>query len=99
MSDRAIDINHEIRSVSFDSQEVDQHIVRLTLGCNDDDDVKTVAMLFHYKELLEKQESIENGSSITIDGDTEDKKLKNAYDRGRRDERAFLSKNYVLKKK
>ena len=98
MSDRVINVNEEIESVSFSSKEVDDHVVRLTLGCKNDDDVKTIAMLFHYKELLEKIDNVEAGN-IIIAGDTEDQKLKNAYDRGRRDERAFLSKNYILKKK
>ena len=98
MSERVIDVDSEIKSVSFDPEDVDQHIINLTLSCDSDDDVKTIAMLFHYKQLLERAQELESGKMI-IEGDTEDQKIKNAYDRGRKDERAALTKNYVLKKK
>lgn len=98
MSDRVINVNDEIKSVEFNSQDVDQHIIKLTISCQSDDDVKTIAMLFHYKQLIESAENYEN---IVIEGDSFDEKLKNAYVKGRKDERANISSkfNLVSKKK
>lgn len=84
------DIIETITSEQFTEDDIDRQIIRLSLNPSDDN-VKAVAMLYDYKQLL-------NGYEEWAAGEFK-KKAADLYNKGREDMREEIMSNYTLNRR